>query len=42
MKVVARELLGLTDLFRAQAFYIYEVAEVVVVCEDKNLVLAIF
>ena len=28
------------DLSRAQAFYIHEVAEVFVVCKDKNLVFA--
>ena len=42
MKVIARELLGPTDLFGAQVFPIHEAAEVVVVCEDKNLVFASF
>ena len=41
-KVVARELLGPTDLSGAQAFCIHEATEVVVVYEDKNLVFAIF
>ena len=29
-------------LSRAQVFYIHEAAEVIVVCEDKNLVLTTF
>ena len=41
-KVIAKELLGPTDLCGAQAFRIHEAAEVVVVCEDKNLVFANF
>ena len=41
-EVVVRELLGPTDLSEAQAFCIHEATKVVVVCEDKNLVLATF
>ena len=40
--MVARELLGLTNLSEAQVFRIYEVTEVVVVYEDENLVFATF
>lgn len=41
-EVILRELLGLTDLARAQVFYIYESMEVVVVNEDEKLVFAAF
>ena len=41
-KVITRELLGPTDLSRAQALRIYELTEVIVVCEDKDLMLAAF
>ena len=40
--MVAREFLVSTDLSGAQAFRIHEAAKVVVVCKDKNLVLAAF
>ena len=40
--MVAGKLLGPTDLFGAQAFCIHEALEVVVVCEDENLVFATF
>ena len=40
--MVARALLGPTDLSEAQAFCIYEAMEVVVVYEDKNHVFATF
>ena len=40
--MIAREFLGLTDLSGAQAFRIHEAAEVVVICEDENLVFATF
>ena len=40
--MVLRELLGLADLFGAQAFYIHEMTEVILVRKDKNLMLKIF
>ena len=40
--MVSRELLGLVDLFGAQAFCIYEMMEVIVICKDENLMLATF
>ena len=40
--MIVREFLGPTNLSGAQAFRIYEAAEVVVVCEDENLVFATF
>ena len=42
LKMVLGELLGLADLFGAQTFYIHEATKVVVICEDKHLVLATF
>ena len=42
LEVVLRELLGPADLKRAQAFYIYELMEVIIVNKDKNLVFAAF
>ena len=42
MEMIARELLGVINLSGAQAFHIHEVTKVVVVCEDENLVFAIF
>ncbi len=40
LEVVLRKFLGSTDLMRAQAFYIYELTEVVMVSKDKDLVFA--
>ena len=40
--MVLRELLGPTDLLGAQTFYIHKTTDVVVVCENKNLILAAF
>ncbi len=42
LKVVLRELLGPTDLARAQTLHIHKLKEVIVVSEDKNLVFATF
>ncbi len=42
LKVVSRELLGPADLTRAQAFRIYESAEVIMVSKDEDLVFAAF
>ena len=42
LKVVSRELLGLADLLRAQAFCIHELTEVIMISEDENLVFAAF
>ncbi len=42
LEVVSRELLGLSDLTRAQTLCIYELAEVIMVIQDKNLVFAAF
>ena len=42
LKIVLEELLGLADLSGAHAFHIYKVTKVVVVCEDKHFVFAIF
>ena len=42
MKIVLEELLGLADLSGAQTLRIHEATKVVVVCEDKHLVLATF
>ncbi len=42
LKVVMKELLGLLNLTRAQAFYIYKLIEVVVVCKDNNLIFIAF
>ncbi len=41
-KVVLRKLLGLADLTRAQAFRIHELAEVIVVSKDEDLVFVAF
>ena len=40
--MVLRELLGLADLFEAQALCIHETTEVIVVPKDENLMLATF
>ena len=42
LKMVSRELLGPVDLSRAQTLCIHEATKVVVVYEDKHLVLATF
>ena len=42
LEMVSRELLGPTDLSRAQALRIYETTEIIVVRKDKNLILAAF
>ena len=42
LKMVLEELSGLVDLSRAQTLHIYEATKVVVICEDKHLVLATF
>ena len=41
-EIVSRELLGPTDLSEAQALCIYEMAEVIVVRKDENLMFATF
>ncbi len=41
-EVVSRELLGLADLTRAQAFRIHESTEVIMVSKDEDLVFAAF
>ncbi len=40
--MVLRELLGVADLTRAQAFRIYELTEVIMVSKDENLIFAAF
>ena len=40
--MVSKELLGPTDLSGAQNLCIYKTIEVVVVCEDENLMLVAF
>ncbi len=42
LEVISRELLGLADLTRAQVFYIYELAKVIMVSKNKELILATF
>ena len=42
LKMVLGELLSPTNLSRAQALCIHEAIKVVVVCEDKHFMLAIF
>ncbi len=39
-EVVSRELLGLADLMRAQAFCIHESTEVIMVSKDEDLIFA--
>ena len=41
-EMVSRELLGLTDLSGAQTLCIHETTEVIVICEDENLMLGAF
>lgn len=38
MKLVVKELLGLTNLIRAQTLLIYELTQVIIVFKDENLV----
>ena len=40
--MVLKKLLGLTDLLEAQTLCIHEMMEVVVICDDKNLILVAF
>lgn len=42
LKIVTKELLGLTDLTKAQVLCIYELMEVVIINEDKDLVFIAF
>ncbi len=42
LEVVLKELLGPADLTRAQAFYIHESTEVIMVSKDENLVFVVF
>ncbi len=42
LEVISRELLGLADLMRAQAFWIYESTEFIIVSKDEDLVFAAF
>ncbi len=42
LKMVLRELLGLTDLARAQTFRIHESTEVIIVSKDEKLLFAAF
>ena len=40
--MVSKKLLSLADLPRAQIFYIYEVTKVVIIYENKHLILETF
>ena len=40
--MVLREFLGSTNLLGAQTLCIYKTTEIVIICEDKNLMLAAF
>ena len=40
--MVLKKFLGLTDLLRGLTFYIYKKIEVIIICENKNLILIIF
>ncbi len=40
LEVVSRELLGLADLMRAQAFRIHKLMEVIMVSKDEDLIFA--
>ncbi len=42
LEVVSRELLGPTDLTRAQALHNYELMEFILVSKDKELLFATF
>lgn len=41
-KVIPRELLGPSNLIKAQVIYIYKLTRVIMVSKNKNLVLTIF
>ncbi len=40
LEIVLRELLGLVDLTRAQAFCIHKSTEVIIISKDKDLIFA--
>ena len=42
MEIILRELLGPTDLLEAQTLYIYKTIEVIIICENENLMLTAF
>ena len=42
LKIVLEKLLGLADLSGAQIFCIHKAIKVVIICEDKHLVLIVF
>ena len=42
LKMISRELLGPADLLGAQTLCIYKTMEVIMVCKDKNLMVATF
>ena len=42
LEMILRKLLGLADLFRAQTLYIYKAIKIVLICEDKHFIYAIF
>lgn len=41
-KIVTNKLLGPTDLTKAPTFYIHKAMEVIMICEDENLIFAAF
>lgn len=40
--MIFQKLLSLSDLYKTQAFYVYKEVKVVMVCENKDLMFAIF
>ena len=42
MKIILKEFFGPIDLSRAQTFYIYKITKIVIVYENKNLMLIAF
>ena len=40
--MVSEELLGLMNLFGAQAFCIYKTMKIIVICKDENLIFVTF
>lgn len=42
LNMVSREFLGLSDLMRIQAFYIYKFVEVIIVNKNKDLIFTVF
>ena len=42
LKMIAKKLLGLSNLTKTRIFYVYEVAKVFVIGKDKDFVLATF